>query len=73
MSRLEFIKAERDLVLTMFGLALVSVLVMNIGELVVAGIILMLSLSILALIILAMCISDEGRLYLHKNGHKDKP
>ena len=72
MTRLEFINAERDLVLTMFGLALVSVLVMSIGEPAVAGVILMLSLSILVLIILAMCVSDEGRLYLHKNGHKGK-
>ena len=73
MSRLEFIKAEQDLMLTMGGLALVSILVMDIGEPVVAGVILMLSISILVLVILAMCISDEGRLYLYKNGHKDKP
>lgn len=71
MTRLEFINAERDLVLTMFGLALVAVLVMNIGTPAVAGVILLLTISMLGIIILAMCISDEGRLYLHKNGSKE--
>jgi hypothetical protein len=72
MTRLEFINAERDLVLTMLGLALIAVLVMNIGESAVAGVILLLAMSMLGIIVLAMCISDEGRFYLHKNGHKGK-
>lgn len=72
MTRLEFIKAERDLILTMFGLVLVAVLVLQIGEPAVASIILLLAASMLVLIILAMCVSDEGRRYIHKNGREDK-
>lgn len=69
MTRLEFINAERDLVLTMFGLALVAVLVFQIGEPAVASIVLLLSISMLLIIALAMIVDNEGRSKLHNSGH----
>lgn len=69
MTRLEFINAERDLVLTILGLALIAVLVFQIGEPAVASIILLLAVSMLAIIVLAMTIDDEGRNKLYNSGH----
>lgn len=68
MTRLQFLKTELRLVLTMLGLIFVAELLTWLGEHVVANIMWLLAGSISLLITIAMLVSDEGRELLHNQG-----
>lgn len=68
MTRIQFLKAEFHLVLTMLGLMLVAGLLAWLGEHIVANIMWLLAGSISLLITIAMLVSDEGRELLHNQG-----